>query len=142
MTKVVYEHECKDSARHHLAKYKHWAKLITSVDTNKTNGFAFGGEFLYVNSEHKVDVGALVVEACGDTITLFRIDEDGKAELAKASKNKMSGLIERADKELKNAKTQEKGLLELMARKEELLEELAEIDKQINELQAKRPINN
>jgi predicted signal transduction protein with EAL and GGDEF domain len=54
----------------------------------------------------------------------------------------MSGLIERADKELKNAKTQEKGLLELMARKEELLEELAEIDKQINELQAKRPINN
>jgi len=84
----------------------------------------------------------LVVEACGDTITLFRIDEDGKAELAKASKNKMSGLIERADKELKNAKTQEKGLLELMARKEELLEELAEIDKQINELQAKRPINN
>ena len=41
--------------------------------------------------------------------------------LAKASKNKMSGLIERADKELKNAKTQEKGLLELMARKEELL---------------------
>jgi len=27
MTKVVYEHECKDSARHHLAKYKHWGEV-------------------------------------------------------------------------------------------------------------------
>ncbi|GEM_PF-4518768 len=39
--------------------------------------------------------------------------------------------------ELQNSKKQESGLLELMSRKEELLNELAEIDKQINELQAK-----
>jgi len=134
MTKVVYEHECKGSARHHLMKYKHWAKLITSVDTNKTNGFAFGGEFLDVNSEHKLDVGSLVVEACGDTITLFRIDEDGKAELAVARKNKMSGLIEKAAEELKKTKPKEMGLLELIARKEELLKELELIDEEIKKL--------
>jgi len=134
MTKVVYEHECKGSARHHLMKYKHWAKLITSVDTNKTNGFAFGGEFLDVNSEHKIDVGSLVVEACGDTITLFRIDEDGKAELALAQKNKMSGLIEKAAEELKKTKPKEMGLLELIARKEQLLKELEMIDEEIKKL--------
>lgn len=134
MTKVVYEHECKGSARHHLMKYKHWAKLITSVDTNKTNGFAFDGEFLDVNSEHKIDVGSLVVEACGDTITLFRIDEDGKAELAVAQKNKMSGLIEKAAEELKKIKPKEMGLLELIARKEQLLKELEMIDEEIKKL--------
>ena len=134
MTKVVYEHECKGSARHHLMKYKHWAKLITSVDTSKTNGFAFGGEFLDVNSEHKIDVGSLVVEACGDTITLFRIDEDGKAELAVARKNKMSGLIEKAAEELKKTKPKEMGLLELIARKEQLLKELEIIDEEIKKL--------
>ena len=134
MTKVVYEHECKGSARHHLMKYKHWAKLITSVDTSKTNGFAFGGEFLDVNSEHKIDVGSLVVEACGDTITLFRIDEDGKAELAVAQKNKMSALIERAAKELENTKTSEARLQELIAKKEQLLKELELIDEEIKKL--------
>ena len=134
MAKVVYEHECKGSARHHLMKYKHWAKLITSVDTNKTNGFAFGGEFLDVNSEHKIDVGSLVVEACGDTITLLRIDEDGKAELAVAQKNKMSGLIEKAAEEFKKAKPKEMGLLELIARKEQLLKELELIDEEIKKL--------
>ena len=134
MTKVVYEHECKGSARHHLMKYKHWAKLITSVDTNKTNGFAFGGEFLDVNSEHKIDVGSLVVEACGDTITLFRIDEDGKAELAVAQKNKMSALIERAAKELENTKTSEARLQELIAKKEQLLKELEMVDEEIKKL--------
>ncbi len=134
MTKVVYEHECKGSARHHLTKYKHWAKLITSVDTNKTNGYAFEGEFLDVNAEHKVDVGSLVVEACGDTITLFRIDEDGKAELAVAQKNKMSALIERAAKELENTKTSEARLQELIAKKEQLLKELEMIDEEIKKL--------
>lgn len=134
MTKVVYEHECKGSARHHLMKYKHWAKLITSVDMSKTNGFAFDGEFLDVNSEHKIDVGSLVVEACGDTITLFRIDEDGKAELAVAQKNKMSGLIEKAAEELKKIKPKEMGLLELIARKEQLLKELEMIDEEIKKL--------
>ena len=134
MTKIVYEHECKGSARHHLTKYKHWAKLITSVDTNKTNGYAFEGEFLDVNAEHKVDVGSLVVEACGDTITLFRIDEDGKAELAVAQKNKMSALIERAAKELENTKTSEARLQELIAKKEQLLKELEMIDEEIKKL--------
>jgi len=117
-----------------LTKYKHWAKLITSVDTNKTNGYAFEGEFLDVNAEHKVDVGSLVVEACGDTITLFRIDEDGKAELAVAQKNKMSALIERAAKELENTKTSEARLQELIAKKEQLLKELELIDEEIKKL--------
>lgn len=133
--KVIYEHECKDSAKHHLSKYKHWAKLINKVDVTKTNGFAFDGQFLDVQSEHKIDEGSLIVEVCGDDVSLFRLEKDGKVELAKTKRNKMSSLIEKAAEELKKTKPKEMGLLELMARKEELLKELDKINEQIKALQ-------
>jgi len=134
MTKVIYEHECKGSSKHHLGKYKHWAKLITSVDTSKTNGFAFGGEFLNVNAEHKIETGSLVVEACGDTIKLFRVSEDGKNELAKAWKNQMSGLIEQAAEELKKVEAPEAKLQKLLERKDQLLKELEMVEEEIKKL--------
>ena len=55
----IKKDKCKGSARHHLSKYKHWSKLIISVDTNKTNGFAFGGEFLDVNPEESTRMAKL-----------------------------------------------------------------------------------
>lgn len=97
---VLYTHNCKDSSNHHMGKYKHWAKHVTSVDVTKTTGYAFGGDFLKVDLEHKLPVDALVVEVCDRTITLYRITETGKEELDDAKTNSMSSLIERAAKEL------------------------------------------
>jgi hypothetical protein len=38
-----------------------WTKLVTAVDTTKTNGYAFEGEFLR-EVEHDLEVGAVLVQ--------------------------------------------------------------------------------
>jgi len=91
---VLYTHHCKNESRYHLSKYKHWAKRITGVDTTKTNGYAFQGNFLDVRSEHKLPVGSIVVEVCGDDITAYELTENGKKEFATAKRRSMSSLIE------------------------------------------------
>jgi len=35
---AVYSHDCMNTANYHKNKYKHWAKLVTSIDTTKANG--------------------------------------------------------------------------------------------------------
>lgn len=97
---VLYTHECKDSSRYHLGKYKHWAKRVASVDVAKTNGYAWGGEFLNVTSEHKLPAGSIVVEVCGDSISAYKITTDGKELLGTARTNAQSQLIELVAKEL------------------------------------------
>ena len=92
---VVYTHDCKNAARHHLGKYKHWSKLVTSVDTSKTNGYAFGGDFLTVTAEHKLPVGSVVVEVCGGTIEAYIMKPEGKEYQFKASTSSMSDFIEK-----------------------------------------------
>ena len=92
---VLYTHGCKNSANHHLGKYKHWAKVVTSVDATKTNGYAFGGEFLHVRAEHKVPVGSIVVEVCDSTIEAYLMDGKENPLIGKASTRSMSGLIEK-----------------------------------------------
>lgn len=92
--KVLYTHECKDCAGYHLSKYKHWAKIVRSVDTSKTNGYAFAGEFLDVRSEHRVSVGSIIVEVCGMNLAAYRCTADGKEEIAKCRTNEMSRTIE------------------------------------------------
>ena len=104
---VVYTHDCKNAARHHLGKYKHWSKLVTSVDTGKTNGYAFTGiadyiisnlcrgEFLSVTAEHKIPVGSVVVEVCGSTIEAYIMKDGGKEYQFKASTSSMSDFIEK-----------------------------------------------
>ncbi len=91
---VLYTHNCKGSSRHHLGKYKHWAKLVTAVDTSKTNGYAFSGEFLAVGAEHKVPVGSVIVEVCDGSITAFRAEADRFPMITQANTKSMSGLIE------------------------------------------------
>jgi len=91
---VLYTHQCKDKAKHHLNKYKHWAKLVSSIDTTKTNGYAFIGDFLNVAAEHKVPVGSIVVEVCDTTITAFEMSASGAVEIGSAKTTAMSGLIE------------------------------------------------
>jgi hypothetical protein len=92
---AVYHHGCMNSANHHKNKYKHWAKLVTSIDTTKANGYAFGGEFLNINVEHKVPVGSIVVEVCGNDIEAYRITANGKVLIDSAKTNAMSALIDK-----------------------------------------------
>jgi len=91
---VLYTHHCKNESRYHLSKYKHWAKRIIGVDITKTNGYAFQGDFLNVREEHKLPVGSIVVEVCGDDITAYELTESGKKEFATAKRRSMSALIE------------------------------------------------
>lgn len=91
---ALYTHNCKGSASHHLSKYKHWAKLITSVDTTKTNGFAFQGEWLNVKLEHKLPVNSVVVEVCHKDITAYVITKNGKQKINEADTSSMSNFIE------------------------------------------------
>lgn len=136
MTKVLYEHDCKGSARYHMNKYKHWAKLVTGVDTSKTNGYAFEGEFLSVYNEHKLETGSLVVECCGGEITLYRVTGDSeKEELDTAGRKSMSGLIAKAAEELEKNKAPEARLATLLEKKNQLLKELELVEEEIKKLQ-------
>lgn len=91
---AVYQHRCMHSTNSHKNRYKHWAKLVTSIDTSKANGYAFVGEFLNINTEHKVPVGSIVVEVCGDDIDAYRITKNGKALIDSAKTNAMSAFID------------------------------------------------
>ena len=91
---VVWRHDCANSAKNHLNKYKHWAKLIKSVDLNKTDGYAFVGQFLRVTNEEVVRQGAIVVECCGTDITAYRCDGDYvKTEIAAGRRGSLHSLI-------------------------------------------------
>lgn len=92
---VVYSHGCKKSARYHLGKYKHWAKLVKSVDTTKTNGYAFAGDFLKVEAEHKVPVGSIIIEVCGSTITAYEMTKGGKVKIDHSDTRSMSNFIDK-----------------------------------------------
>jgi len=91
---ILYTHSCKNSAKHHLGKYKHWAKAVTDVDTTKTNGYAFAGEFLNVSCEHKLPIGAIIVEVCGPSIRAYRLGSEGKECIQEGKTSAMSGFIE------------------------------------------------
>jgi hypothetical protein len=42
-------------------RYKQWARLLTSVDRSKSDGYAFQGEFLALGRKHELEVGSLVL---------------------------------------------------------------------------------
>jgi hypothetical protein len=92
---VVYTHNCKDSANYHKRKYKHWSKLVKVVDTTKTNGYAFIGDFLNIDYEHKVKVGSIIVEVCSSTIKAYKTNENGFELIAEAGTNSMSEFIDK-----------------------------------------------
>lgn len=92
---VLYTHMCKDSSNHHLNKYKHWAKKIISIDTTKTNGYAFAGEWLNVKYEHKLPINSVVVEVCHKNITAYVITKNGKEKIDEAYTDSMSNFIEK-----------------------------------------------
>ena len=91
---MVYTHRCKNSAKYHHGKYKHWAKLVYAVDTSKTNGYAFDGDFLVVTAEHKVPVGSVIVEVCDKEIDCYIMEASGKRNVASGRTDSMSGFID------------------------------------------------
>lgn len=90
---VCYEHDCKDSSKYHLKKYKHWSKLIEKVDLSKCNGYAFIGRFLTVDKQNIVPSGALVVERCDDRLRCYRITSEGKELACEGQANSMVTFI-------------------------------------------------
>jgi len=91
---ILYTHNCKGESQSHKNKKKHWAKIVTSVDVSKTNGYAFAGEFLDINREHKVPYGCIVVEVCGYTIYAYKMDSN-MYEVASGNTQAMSAFIEK-----------------------------------------------
>jgi len=92
--KQLWTHPCQDASRHHLGKYKHWAKLLTGVDTTKTNGYAWEGRFLSVGAEHLLPAGSIVVYACGENLSAEAIRRDADPQpLGSATVHSQYGLI-------------------------------------------------
>lgn len=89
----VYTHECAKSVKYHRNKYKHWAKLVSSVDTSKTNGYAYAGRFLNIGSEELIPVDSIVIECCGTTIIAYKCTQEGKKEINSAEKKAQTSLI-------------------------------------------------
>lgn len=100
--KVAYEHDCMNAAKNHKMKYKHWAKLIASVDLEKTNAYGFVGDFLNVNATNLVPKGSIIVECCHETYTVYRItDEYKKEEIYSCNKKYTVECLREAEKALK-----------------------------------------
>ena len=96
---------------------KSWAKVLTHVDVEKTNGFAFEGDWLAVGRKVEVPVGAIILvhsdtgnpSAPFSVVKLFRVSGSGDFELlAEASgrdwvlelRDKAAALVNAQDKEL------------------------------------------
>jgi len=101
---VVYTHNCARKAEYHLRKYRHWAKLVQAIDPTQPNGYAFVGQFLPIESESLVPENSIVVEACGDEITAYRITQSGKIEVGRGKKGFLSELIMKVQKEMEEKK--------------------------------------
>ena len=52
----------KIESSYYSGNRKPWYKLVTSVDTEKTNGYAFDGYFIEINKETDVEMGSIIIE--------------------------------------------------------------------------------
>ena len=101
--KVIYTHDCYGASNYHFNKYKHWCKLIENIDPNKTNGFAFKGEFLNCRSENLVEEGSFTVEICGCELHFYIVTGDNeKTLLVEGSTNKYASFIRKCIEAMNN----------------------------------------
>lgn len=93
---IIYKHSCFGSSSYHFSKYTHWAKLIKEIDNSKTNGYAFIGEFLKVDSENLIKVGSFIVESCSDELKLYKVvNEENIQLLLKGRKKEFISFIKK-----------------------------------------------
>lgn len=43
------------------SRFKNWAKILTSVDTSKSNGYCFEGEFIQMGRKHELEIGSFIL---------------------------------------------------------------------------------
>jgi hypothetical protein len=91
---INWSHPCSEASQYHNAKYRHWAKLVKSVDTTKSTGYAFDGEFLRVRQQHKVPVGGIIVWTCDKTLVASRITAEGPVTVAEGTYAQMADFID------------------------------------------------
>ncbi len=92
--KVVYKNECHGSSNYHYSKNRHYTRLVTAVDTTKTNCYAFLGTFLSASKEELVPVNSYIIESCsGYNYTLYQVTSEEKVELLSGSRAEMATFI-------------------------------------------------
>jgi len=92
---AAWTFRCFGSSKHHLGKYRHWAKEITSINSAQSDGYAFVGRFLPADREIRLAAGTLTVERCGQRLDVYLMLESGKsASLAYSSTQAMLSLID------------------------------------------------
>jgi len=94
---AAWAFRCFGSSKHHLSKYRHWAKEITGINPAKSDGYAFVGRFLPTDRETRLAAGTLIVERCDQDLDVYLMLESGKsASLAYSSAQAMLSLIDTA----------------------------------------------
>ena len=100
--KVLYKTDCYNSSDYHHNKYKHWARIIKSIDETKTNGYAFIGEKIEIRKESLVPINSFIVECCGYDLKIYKVNgNDDKEIILTGRYNKFVSFIQEA-KELIN----------------------------------------
>lgn len=99
---VIYTHDCFGKSKYHMGKYRHWAKKAESVDTSKTNGYAFHGEFLDPRTENRVPEGAIIVETCGSGIKCYEVRKEEKILICEGASGTMATFIDKVAEIVQN----------------------------------------
>lgn len=91
---INWLHPCSEASNYHINKYKHWAKLVKSIDTTKSTGYAFEGDFLRVRQQQKVPIGGIIVWTCDKTLVASRITAEGPVTVAEGTYDRMADFID------------------------------------------------
>ena len=86
--KIIYNCECKSNTYNWIKKHGVWAKIVNAVDTNKTNGYAFIGDFLSVLEENLIPRNSFVLEVEEGTFQLFKATDNCEKTLVLEGKRK------------------------------------------------------
>ncbi|MCD5326164.1 MULTISPECIES: hypothetical protein [Pontibacillus] len=93
---VILEGVCKGSSKYHFSKTKHWIKKVRKIDTSKTNGYAFEGDFLKTDAENLIkDTDFIVEKTCGN-IYFYR--GNNKEDCVEGSRDNFVSFVLEADK--------------------------------------------
>jgi hypothetical protein len=91
---MIITTKCFGSARHHLGKYKHWVKKISKVDFDKTNGYAFIGDFLTYDKEISADENDYIIENSCGTYYFYKA-KDGRENGVEGTYREFSSFLEK-----------------------------------------------
>lgn len=91
--KIIYKTDNYDDSNYHVRSGHCWAKIITDIDINKTNGYAFIGDFIKVKEENLVLVDSIIIEHDNGGFICYKATKDGKIELAKGNRRNIISFI-------------------------------------------------